>query len=91
MTSHPASIVKLFAIAAILFFSEVASFKVARPVITSRGHVQGSSLTNKVKFTSSTQLHMDATLIPLLIGATGLIFAGPLLLRLPLTYPHHHP
>ena len=76
MMGLPTSIVKLFMIAGLLFSAEVSSFKVARSAITSRGYVSGSSLTNKGKFTSSTQLHMDATLIPLLIGATGLIFAG---------------
>ena len=74
---------KLLTIAALFFISEVASFKITRSSITSKGSVCGSSLTNKGKFTSSTQLHMDATLIPLLIGATGLIFAGSLLFSLP--------
>ena len=62
-------------IAMMLLVSTGDSFKLTNKC-DSRSLFRCASPIAQLKKTSNTQLHMDATLIPMVIGATGLIFAG---------------
>ena len=66
-------LIKAMAIVAVLLASSIDAFKVAR---TNCRHKSLSVSGIKSKAVSNTKLNLDATLVPMIIGATGLIFAG---------------
>lgn len=66
-------LIKAMAIVAVLLASSVDAFKVAR---TNCRHKSLLVTGIKSKAVSNTKLNLDATLVPMIIGATGLIFAG---------------
>lgn len=68
--------VKMTVIIALLFTSNVTGFQLSGRSDNFGRRTSALSPINKLKTVSNTKLHMDATLIPLLVGATGLIFAG---------------
>ena len=71
------TVLSILCLTILLLASNVSSFK-----LNSRSNNRGSGIPKsfypiaKSESVSTTQLHMDATLIPMLVGATGLIFAG---------------
>ena len=66
------NLMRALAIVAVVFASSISSFRVAG-INGRQNSLNGQMKSNVV---SNTKLNMDATLIPMIVGATGLIFAG---------------
>ena len=67
---------KMILIITFIMCLNVSCFKLSKSVKISSDRFVKTNAVIKSKAASLTQLHMDATLIPMIVGATGLIFAG---------------
>jgi hypothetical protein len=67
---------KMMAIVTLMMAFDVNCFKLSRPINFSSGRFEETNNVFKSKSVSQTKLNMDITLVPMILGATGLIFAG---------------
>jgi hypothetical protein len=67
---------KMMVIVTLMMAFDVNCFKIFKPIKFPRDRFEQTSSAFKSKSVSQTKLNMDITLIPMIVGATGLIFAG---------------
>jgi hypothetical protein len=67
---------KMMAIVTLMMAFDVNCFKLSRPINFPSGRFEETNNVFKSKSVSQTKLNMDITLVPMILGATGLIFAG---------------
>lgn len=76
MISCNGVVVKMMVIVTLMMGFNVNSFKLSRTINVSAGRLAQTNSIFKSKCESQTKLNMDITLVPMILGATGLIFAG---------------
>jgi hypothetical protein len=67
---------KMMAIVTLMMAFDVNCFKLSRPINFPRDRFGQTNNGLKSKSVSQTKVNMDVTLVPMIMGATGLIFAG---------------